>query len=544
MDVEHGPWQSDDSVLTIHGRYDPRELPALFAHYRVSLVAYPSAGPETFSFTLSEAWAAGRPVFVPPFGALAERLAGTGAGWAWTDEEWRDEARMLVAEWSPFLRRRRPRRSRAASDSASRVPQPTLAAMAERTLARYDAAIARGPWRALRHDAGRSNGRGFETRRPRAMSAARVAPHARIDTLRLRGGERLEPPLRNSADAEWLARGRTHQWEGRPVDAMLCFRRASRADPRAPDPSFVLGEVLWQFGRVPDAIASWREAVRLDRRFLAPWQALAEASLATGDATGARDGRRARACASRPAMREPRLIAAIARLMDDEAAIAASAATIDRILELDPALAGALGASEVRLRSRWIARRGSPEIDAVLVRIAEVVRDALVNPAASAGARARARPSRRRQRSSKTMLGTARSRLAARGRIRCAPPHRRRGSANRRRDRPRTRGKRHARLCAAAGTPAVPLQWPSRTAGTKTRVVALVDGEGGDSATVGAALSRSRRTSWRITFVSFGTPNVPAAGSGRSSCPARRARRRGGRRSPRSIRTCSSISPE
>ena len=41
MDVEHGPWQSDDAVLTIHGRYDPRQLPALFAHYRVALVAYP-----------------------------------------------------------------------------------------------------------------------------------------------------------------------------------------------------------------------------------------------------------------------------------------------------------------------------------------------------------------------------------------------------------------------------------------------------------------------------------------------------------------------
>src|SRR6266498_3220264 len=27
--------------------------------------------------------------------------------------------------------------------------------------------------------------------------------------------------------AQWLARGRTHQWEGRPVDAMLCFRRRS-----------------------------------------------------------------------------------------------------------------------------------------------------------------------------------------------------------------------------------------------------------------------------------------------------------------------------
>ena len=140
MDVQHGPWQSDDAVLTVHGRYDPRELPALFAHYRVSLVAYPSAGPETFSFTLSEAWAAKRPVFVPPFGALAERLAGTGAGWVWTDDEWRDEAKMLrriVAAVAP----ENAVSLAAASECAGRVPQPTLADMARLTLHHYDTAI-------------------------------------------------------------------------------------------------------------------------------------------------------------------------------------------------------------------------------------------------------------------------------------------------------------------------------------------------------------------------------------------------------------------
>jgi hypothetical protein len=42
-------------------RYDPRDLPDLLAHYRVSLVLFPVGGPETFSYTLSEAWAAGAP---------------------------------------------------------------------------------------------------------------------------------------------------------------------------------------------------------------------------------------------------------------------------------------------------------------------------------------------------------------------------------------------------------------------------------------------------------------------------------------------------
>jgi hypothetical protein len=61
----------------------------------VSLVVYPSAGPETFSFTLSEVWAAGRPAIVPPIGALANRVAEAGAGWVLSDEEWNSEARML-----------------------------------------------------------------------------------------------------------------------------------------------------------------------------------------------------------------------------------------------------------------------------------------------------------------------------------------------------------------------------------------------------------------------------------------------------------------
>ena len=48
--------------------------------------------------------------------------------------------------------------------------------------------------------------------------------------------------------AEWLARGRSHQREGRAVDAMLCFRRALRDAPQSVDVRFHLGEVLWQLG--------------------------------------------------------------------------------------------------------------------------------------------------------------------------------------------------------------------------------------------------------------------------------------------------------
>lgn len=141
MDVQHGPWQSDDAVLTVHGRYEPRDLPALFDRYRVRLVAFPSAGPETFSFTLSEAWMAGLPAVVPPFGALAERVGDTGAGWLWTEAEWRDDAAML-ARIAALVAAPNAGVLAAVSQRARAAPQPTLAAMAERTLRVYDAAVA------------------------------------------------------------------------------------------------------------------------------------------------------------------------------------------------------------------------------------------------------------------------------------------------------------------------------------------------------------------------------------------------------------------
>ena len=141
MDVEHGPWQSDDAVLSVHGRYRPRDLPALLAHYRARLVAFPSAGPETFSFTLSESWTAGYPVIVPPFGALAERVAEANAGFLWTDAEWRDEARML----SRILELVAPENSPALAAAAARGPQVRLSSpdeMAASTLGLYSEAIA------------------------------------------------------------------------------------------------------------------------------------------------------------------------------------------------------------------------------------------------------------------------------------------------------------------------------------------------------------------------------------------------------------------
>jgi len=103
--------QSSDQVLTIHGPYRREEVEALFDWYRIALVAFPTVWPETFSYTLSEGWMAGRPALVPPRGALQERILATGAGWlmeGWPDADAiLDQLMALTApENAPELERR------------------------------------------------------------------------------------------------------------------------------------------------------------------------------------------------------------------------------------------------------------------------------------------------------------------------------------------------------------------------------------------------------------------------------------------------------
>jgi len=140
LDVQHASWQSEDARFTVHGRYAPGDLADLLAHYRVELVLYPSAGPETFSYTLSEAWAAGRPVLVPPIGALAERVEGTGAGFVMTEQEWRDEEAML-ARIVTLVGERRDSVLRPAGRAARAVTHATLGHMADATIALYATAL-------------------------------------------------------------------------------------------------------------------------------------------------------------------------------------------------------------------------------------------------------------------------------------------------------------------------------------------------------------------------------------------------------------------
>jgi hypothetical protein len=143
-DHHHRVWQSEDARLTVHGRYDPHDLPWLLDHYGARLVVFPSLGPETFSFTLSEAWSAGRPVLVPPIGALAERVRETEAGWLMSEAEWRDDARLL-ARIESLLDPAHAEVLAATARRGAGVPLPTLEAMAAATVERYLSAHAACP---------------------------------------------------------------------------------------------------------------------------------------------------------------------------------------------------------------------------------------------------------------------------------------------------------------------------------------------------------------------------------------------------------------
>ncbi len=66
--------------VSFSGPYAPREVYDRVAAVNPFAAVLPSAYAETFSLTLSEAWLAGLPAVVAPFGAPADRVRETGAG--------------------------------------------------------------------------------------------------------------------------------------------------------------------------------------------------------------------------------------------------------------------------------------------------------------------------------------------------------------------------------------------------------------------------------------------------------------------------------
>jgi protein O-GlcNAc transferase len=81
---------------------------------------------------------------------------------------------------------------------------------------------------------------------------------------------------------EWLARGRAHQRASRPIDALICFRRALREQASGVDARLHLAEIAWDLGQHADAISAWLANIEAAPSHVASWQALANAWSAIG----------------------------------------------------------------------------------------------------------------------------------------------------------------------------------------------------------------------------------------------------------------------
>ena len=312
------------------------------------------------------------------------------------------------------------------------------------------------------------------------------------------------------AYAEWVARGRAHQLERRPIDAMLCFRRALRADAQAAEPHFHLGEVLWQLGRLSEAIAAWREALRAAPIFLAPLQALAEALLATGDAAGAREAAD-RVLEVAPDNARASMIGGVARLLLGvasngvlPAAVVAEAIRREPQLASVTTLAGPLAlaldvardASQRGMLLACVARMPAalasvpPLLHALALEYsagtdeadAEYVREALV-----AEARARRYAPTDHDALRRIAVTTTEFDAVAARELAAA----------------------YAALCATGWAAPVPLLWPRRTAGDRLRVIALHSPSAAGNAAMLAVLAALPRESFAITIASIGGTALP-----------------------------------
>jgi predicted O-linked N-acetylglucosamine transferase (SPINDLY family) len=316
--------------------------------------------------------------------------------------------------------------------------------------------------------------------------------------------------------AQWLERGRAHQAQGRAVDALLCYRRALRADARTPEAHYHLGEVLQQLGVPTDAIAAWTEAVRVAPTFLPAQLALAEAHLNQGDAAAARQAAQA-VRELRPANTYVAALCSLAELLaaidaSDFDAAAASADEIRAMLDREPSLvavpafAGHLARALDRLpdtvatalRDRLVEIAGDPEwragMPAALLAVAcERAAVGRAPAATSAGwyehAAGRSWPAEECDLLRRMALAAAR----------VADP------------RAELLRARHSELCAQAHVAAIPLAWPRRTTGAALRVVALIGSTGPDPqalATIEALAADPRRCDVCVAII--GATALPA----------------------------------
>lgn len=145
--------------LYIHGPYEDAALNGWLAAYAPTVALFPNRLPESFSYTLSEVWAAGIPALVPDEGALGERIAKHGGGWVLPAGFPAEAAlgtlvRLLGPEGSEEVARVKSRI--VPSDPAQVPPLPAMSSAIAAVYARYgvadgtsDASLESMPWQRL-----------------------------------------------------------------------------------------------------------------------------------------------------------------------------------------------------------------------------------------------------------------------------------------------------------------------------------------------------------------------------------------------------------
>jgi glycosyltransferase involved in cell wall biosynthesis len=118
-----------DDHLFIHGPYEDHQAGAWLAAYGAEVALFPNTVPESFSYALSEAWAAKVPAIVPPEGALGERVGRHGGGWVLPRGFGVDEVAALLARLGTKVGRDELARVKSSLDGPDPDRLPRLPAM-------------------------------------------------------------------------------------------------------------------------------------------------------------------------------------------------------------------------------------------------------------------------------------------------------------------------------------------------------------------------------------------------------------------------------
>jgi len=305
-------------------------------------------------------------------------------------------------------------------------------------------------------------------------------------------------PAMPGRQVDWVARGREHQWQSRPIHALFCFTRAIAESPAHADARFHLGEVLWQLGLAGAAKGAWREATAVAPKHLASWLASTEACLASGDAAAASAAIDAALALEpgNPPARTLRLLTSAA-LGDPTADWGAFAEAV----RSDPGLVAAPARAQLIAAAvdRTAGLPGQQAFFEVLASMPARVPLELLASLVAHGVESSATPAV--VASLDAALDEASRRDAVPGAHDAFRRLARAARALGRSEAARHFASAYARACATSFAPAVPLAWPRRTAGAALRVAVLASPDASPAAI--AALAALSAPGYDVTLVAL-----------------------------------------